>query len=198
MIDCTHPVLVSPFSSLQFLGIYLLRCFIAHVTGSVQLADTAQRWQKASEASGSGTGTCYKLLQRSLFLIKYKRLSSGFAWFIGPITRGQSEIRQPHGRMSCWMRPNGLKMRELASLPLYILDFRVNDAQLCTFWTKTRLSCVSARHKLPDWPRCGGEISDIIWSMTFLLPEFHLIKNLIREEINVTLLDWKNKIISSP
>lgn len=35
-----QPLLVS---SLHFMGIYLLRCFIAHVTGSVQLADTAPR-----------------------------------------------------------------------------------------------------------------------------------------------------------
>ncbi|XP_029937511.1 GTP-binding protein 8 [Myripristis murdjan] len=35
-----QPLLVS---SLQFLGIYLLRCFIAHVTGSIQLSDTSQR-----------------------------------------------------------------------------------------------------------------------------------------------------------
>lgn len=29
-------------SSLHFEGIYLLRCFIAHVTGSIRLTDTAQ------------------------------------------------------------------------------------------------------------------------------------------------------------
>ncbi|KAM7407909.1 hypothetical protein PAMA_003594 [Pampus argenteus] len=29
-------------SSIQFLGIYLLRCFIAHVTGSIRLTDTSQ------------------------------------------------------------------------------------------------------------------------------------------------------------
>lgn len=34
-----QPFLVS---SLQFLGIYLLRCFIAHVTGSITLTDTSQ------------------------------------------------------------------------------------------------------------------------------------------------------------
>ncbi|KAF7655531.1 hypothetical protein LDENG_00054800 [Lucifuga dentata] len=34
-----QPFLVS---SLQFLGIYLLRCFIAHVTGTIQISDTAQ------------------------------------------------------------------------------------------------------------------------------------------------------------
>lgn len=33
-----QPLLVS---SLHFTGIYLLRCFIAHITGSIQLADTA-------------------------------------------------------------------------------------------------------------------------------------------------------------
>ncbi|XP_071393055.1 GTP-binding protein 8 isoform X1 [Centroberyx affinis] len=33
-----QPLLVS---SLQFLGIYLLRCFIAHVTGNIQLSDTS-------------------------------------------------------------------------------------------------------------------------------------------------------------
>ncbi|XP_068428810.1 GTP-binding protein 8 [Clinocottus analis] len=35
-----QPLLVS---SLQFLGIYLLRCFIAHVTHSIRLTDTSQR-----------------------------------------------------------------------------------------------------------------------------------------------------------
>uniref|UniRef100_UPI0037E9A1F6 GTP-binding protein 8 n=1 Tax=Semicossyphus pulcher TaxID=241346 RepID=UPI0037E9A1F6 len=34
-----QPLLVS---SLHFLGIYLLRCFIAHVTGSIKLTDTSQ------------------------------------------------------------------------------------------------------------------------------------------------------------
>ncbi|XP_054471407.1 GTP-binding protein 8 [Anoplopoma fimbria] len=34
-----QPILVS---SLQFWGIYLLRCFIAHVTGSIRLTDTSQ------------------------------------------------------------------------------------------------------------------------------------------------------------
>ncbi|XP_044221292.1 GTP-binding protein 8 [Thunnus albacares] len=34
-----QPFLVS---SIQFLGIYLLRCFIAHVTGSIMLTDTSQ------------------------------------------------------------------------------------------------------------------------------------------------------------
>ncbi|KAM3862177.1 GTP-binding protein 8 [Diretmus argenteus] len=34
-----QPLLVS---SLHFLGIYLLRCFIAHITGSIQLSDTSQ------------------------------------------------------------------------------------------------------------------------------------------------------------
>ncbi|XP_075938020.1 GTP-binding protein 8 isoform X3 [Anarhichas minor] len=34
-----QPLLVS---SLQFWGIYLLRCFIAHVTGSIKLTDTSQ------------------------------------------------------------------------------------------------------------------------------------------------------------
>ncbi|KAM7380926.1 hypothetical protein PAMP_004194 [Pampus punctatissimus] len=29
-------------SSIQFLGVYLLRCFIAHVTGSIRLTDTSQ------------------------------------------------------------------------------------------------------------------------------------------------------------
>ncbi|AWP12741.1 putative GTP-binding protein 8 isoform 5 [Scophthalmus maximus] len=41
-----QPLLVS---SLQFLGIYLLRCFICHLTGSIRLTDTSQIRAEASD-----------------------------------------------------------------------------------------------------------------------------------------------------
>lgn len=47
-------------SSLHFMGIYLLRCLITHVTGSIKLTDTSRSW-RLSELAAVGMG---RLLQR--------------------------------------------------------------------------------------------------------------------------------------